>query len=150
MPSRAVGGGRASSDRGDDRILVDSSVWIEYYRPDGRPELRGQVRDALLADAVVTTPLVVTEVVSGAPDVDALTMLLEDFGALRGLDMDFDVGASAARIGFSLRRDGRPVPSTDLVIAAAAIGGECELWHQDRHFSRIAEVSPLRERWLGR
>lgn len=131
------------------RILVDSSVWIDYFRPDGGAGLREEVRAALLSDAVVTTPLVVTEVVAGAPDPDALTALLDDFGALRTLDTGFEVGARAARIGFSLRRSGGAVPSTDLLIAAAAIGADCELWHQDRHFSRIAEVAPLQERWLG-
>lgn len=130
-------------------ILVDSSVWIEYYRPDGRNELRDVVTAMLRADRVATTPLVVAEVAQGAPDPGTLTTLLEDFEALHQLPMDFQTGARAARVGHALCRQGRATPFTDLMIAAAAAGADCELWHQDRHFSRIAEVTDLRERWFG-
>ncbi|MFP3947410.1 MAG: hypothetical protein ACOC8K_05840 [Gemmatimonadota bacterium] len=40
-------------------ILVDSSIWIEYYRADGRVEIQEAVREALRADRVLTVPLVV-------------------------------------------------------------------------------------------
>lgn len=41
---------------------------------------------------------------------------------------------------------GRSVPATDLLIAAAAIGAGCELWHRDAHFEAIAKVAPLDQR----
>jgi predicted nucleic acid-binding protein len=46
----------------------------------------------------------------------------------------------------ALRRTGRAAPATDLLIAAAAVAGECELWHRDRHFETIATVTPLKQR----
>lgn len=38
------------------------------------------------------------------------------------------------------------VPATDLMIAAIALDHECQLWHLDAHFERIARVAPLQQR----
>lgn len=130
----------------DPRLLVDSSIWIEYYRPDGRPEIQDAVREELRAGGVATTPLIVSEVARGAPDPETLEALVDDFSALACLDGGFDAGVRAARIGHALRRSGRPVPTTDLLIAAEAVGADYELWHQDGHFERIADITDLRQR----
>lgn len=132
------------------RILVDSSLWIDFYRPDGPHDVRALVAEALTLDAVHTVALIVTEVVQGAPDEAALDALLDDFSALHQVSLGPRTGARAARIGYALRRAGRPVPPTDLLIAAAAIEAECELWHRDRHFEAVAEVTSLQARGFGR
>jgi predicted nucleic acid-binding protein len=71
---------------------------------------------------------------------------VEDLSALRSVDLGPTVGAIAGRIGYALRHRGTPAPATDLLIAAAALSEDCELWHQDAHFRSIAQVAPLRER----
>jgi predicted nucleic acid-binding protein len=131
------------------RVLVDSSVWIDFYRPSCSDEIRRRILEALAAESVFTASIIVAEVVQGAPDEDLLEELTRDFSALHTVEVDFDVGASAARIGYALRRRGRPAPSTDLLIAAAAMAAECELWHQDAHFQTIATVTPLQQRRLS-
>lgn len=104
------------------------------------------VVQALREEAVVTLPLIVTEVVRGAPSEEEMDRLAQDFCGLRCHDTTLDTGLRAARIGWALRRRGTPVPSTDLLIAAAAIENECELWHRDAHFRLVAQVAPLDER----
>lgn len=131
------------------RVLVDSSIWIDFYRPDGLGNVRAAVTEALAEDAVYTVPLIVAEVVQGAPDEATLKSLLEDFSAFRTVACDHGTGARAARIGYALRREGNPAPATDLLIAAATLEADCELWHRDRHFETIARVTPLRTRAFG-
>jgi predicted nucleic acid-binding protein len=128
------------------RILVDSSVWIAFYRPGCADTLKDAVLDALSRDRVWTLPLIAAEVVRGAPDEEHLDALAADFATLHPLGCGMGVGTSAARIGYALRRTGRAAPATDLLIAAAAVAGECELWHRDRHFETIATVTPLQQR----
>lgn len=128
------------------RVLVDSSIWIDFYRPSGSDEVRDQVREALVRDGVATVPLIVAEVVRGAPNETELEGLVQDLSALHVLDVDFETGAYAARLGFALRREGRTVPTTDLLIAAAAVRSGCELWHRDAHFETIGKTCPLEER----
>ncbi len=130
------------------RILVDSSLWIEYYRPDGRPQRRSAVREAVVRDIVTTTAMVAIEVLQGATTPDAFEALRTDFGALHWLDVTRHMAERAARIGFDLHRRGQVVPSTDLMIAAVALEHECQLWHLDEHFERIAKVAALKQKRL--
>ena len=149
MPDRSE---RAESTPGartsPPRVLIDSSVWIDYYRPGPAAALRSAVIDGLTQDAVFTMPLIVAEVVQGAPDEETLETLLDDFHALRQIEVGFEVGKRAARIGYAMRRLGNPTPTADLLIAAAALAADSELWHRDVHFTQIARVAPLRERRL--
>ncbi len=133
---------------GATRILVDSSLWIEYYRPDGRPQRRSAVREAVVQDLVTTTAMVAIEVLQGATTPDAFEALRDDFCALHWLDVTRRMAERGARIGFDLLRRGQAVPSTDLMIAAAALEHGCQLWHLDEHFERIARVAPLKQKRL--
>ena len=133
---------------GVSRILIDSSLWIEYYRPDGRPQRRSAVREAVIQDIVTTTAMVAIEVLQGATTPDAFEALRDDFCALHWLDVTRRMAERAARIGFDLHRRGQAVPATNLMIAAAALEHECQLWHLDEHFERIARVAPLKQKRL--
>jgi predicted nucleic acid-binding protein len=133
---------------GPSRILVDSSLWIEYYKPTGRPPRREAVRTALAQDLIATTAMIVVEVLQGASTSEEYSDLGEDFAGYHWLDVTRETAERAARMGFDLRRRGQSVPSTDLLIAAAALEHGCQLWHLDEHFERIAKVAPLRQkRW---
>ncbi len=129
-------------------ILIDSSVWIEYYRPRGPKTVQDKVREALARDAVVTTGIVVIEVLQGARTEEAYTMLWGDVTGLRWLEPSAEAIEVAARLGFDLQRLGSPVPATDLLIASMALQHGSRLWHRDAHFSRIAAHSSLQTEML--
>jgi len=50
--------------------------------------------------------------------------------------------AKAIELQVRLRRRGRPLPATDLIIAAMAINNEMVLVTLDEHFQAIREVEP--------
>lgn len=125
------------------RVLVDSSVWIEYYRPGGPPPLREAVRGILAKDLAVTAGLIVVEVLQGTKTDADFALLKQDFSALPWLDLSVETAIEAARVGFELCRRGTPVPATDLLIAALAVAHDCQLWHLDAHFDRIASLARL-------
>ena len=127
-------------------ILADSSALIEYYRRGGSPVVQEAVAAAISEDALAFNGIVFVEVVGFAADERERRALLASFGAFHRLalaDEDFDLAAS---IGFDLRRRGRTVPATDLIIAASAIRARAELLHVDDHFDEIAAVSALASR----
>jgi hypothetical protein len=124
-------------------VLIDSSVWINYYRPRGPRALQERVREALTRDVVVTTGIIVVEVLQGARTEEAYTVLWDDFSGLRWLEAGPGAIEAAARLGFELQQRGTPVPATDLVIASVAMEHGCRIWHRDAHFTRIAGRSPL-------
>lgn len=141
-PRRAA----ARPPAGASRVLVDSSVWIEYYRPAGPSGLRVAVQDALERDRVVTAGVIAVEVLQGARTDADYALLERDFAALPWLELTAAAARQAARLGFDLRRRGLAVPAVDLVIAALALVHECELWHLDAHFERVQTVAPLTAR----
>ena len=102
--------------------------------------MRRAVGRALASDTVLTLPLIMAEVVQGAPDEETLEELAEDFSALEWVSMGENTALTAARLGYALRRSGRPVPVTDLLIARHAT---CS---SDADPSNLA--NPLRSRRL--
>ena len=124
-------------------IVADSSALIEYFRRGGSPAVQEAVAAAITKDALAFNGIIFVEVVGFALDERERQALLASFSAFRRLvldDGDFDLAAS---IGFDLRRRGRTVPATDLIIAASAIRAQAELLHVDDHFDEIATVSAL-------
>lgn len=130
-------------------ILVDSSAFIEYYRPSGSLAARRKVAAAIEADQVAVNGIIRVEILAFAPSDIELRKLASDFDAFHRLDLeprDFD---RAVELGFALRRRAITVPTTDLIIAACAIRAGATLYHLDRHFDQIAEVSELQVENLG-
>ena len=126
-------------------ILVDSSVWIDYFR--GAPTPQAERLDALLG----TEPLAVGDLI--------LAEVLQGFGADRDFDRASrmlatltlvnlggrDIALAAARNHRALRALGVTVRKTiDTVIATWCIHNGCPLLHSDRDFEPFATHLGLR------
>ena len=132
-------------------ILLDTSVWIEYFRATGSPAAL-EVRRVLSIDAgsVVMCEPIAMEILSGAGQ-DAVYEKLERLvNGLPSLALDESVDfRSAATIYRSARRHGATIRSiNDCVIAAVAIRHGAELIHRDADFDVIASFTPLAARGI--
>ena len=127
-------------------IVVDSSAFIEFYRPNGRPEVRETVAEWLAADKVAVNGIIQTEVVSFAKGIAAYEKLRDDFKAFHWLDLTRRIFDRAAEMGYELRTSGVTVPATDLIIASSSMAIDAELYHLDRHFELIAKHFELAHR----
>ena len=123
-------------------VLIDSSVWIDYYRPQGPEGLKRRLQEELRLGTVATMGLIAVEVLQGAPSASALASLQEDFLGLEWLEITQDVWLEAAKLGAKLRQAGLSLPATDVVIAATAVHHRCLLWHRDEDFTRLARHAP--------
>jgi predicted nucleic acid-binding protein len=129
-----------------DHVLIDSSLWIEYYQQGGRGEVKVAVHEVAARDQIGTTAVILVEVLGGALTEASYKALETDLTNLHWLEATVGVASRGARIGFTLERVGKRVPATDLLIAAVAIEHGYVLWHDDSHFEVIAEHSALRHR----
>ncbi|MDD5307721.1 MAG: PIN domain-containing protein [Deltaproteobacteria bacterium] len=129
-------------------ILVDSSAFIEFYRPGGIVRARQAVARAIADDEAAVNGVIMAEVLSFAPGADAFARLERDFAAFRWLDLARAEFELACRLGRDLRGKGVSVPATDLVIAASAIRAGAVLYHLDRHYDLVAKASELKARNL--
>jgi len=125
-------------------FLVDSSVWIEYLRPKGSPDVKERVRTILQKEEMVSCGIIVVEILRGARNERDFESLKESLMSLPQIPIDDTVIERASRWGFSLDRKGRVVSTTDLIIASAAYK-RARLLHSDRDFNTIASIVDLEQ-----
>lgn len=142
-----VEGGQVVSVPG---VLLDTSAWIAFFSPVGHDALKSEVRTALEEERVFTCAVVRTELAVGARDRAGFRKLGGLLQSLPQIPIDDDVWSRAAALGFALRRKGRSIPLSDLLIAEACGFRALELWHLDEHYEAIRTHSGLATRsFLG-
>lgn len=124
-----------------DVTLVDSSMWVAFFRGDAEAVRR---LDPLLAQkqAVINGPIFV-EVVSGATNRALQATIVEYFRAIPWLRPFEPAWERAAETRYTLARRGRTSSVLDVMIALSASDWGATLLTRDRDFVRIAEVLPL-------
>ena len=126
-------------------VIVDTSVWVDFFR--GRDT--GQVRklERLLAESedICICGIILTEVLQGIRSGSEYARTLSPFNAFLFLGMTKDTFVKSAQIYRGLRRRGVTVSKpVDCTIAAAAIEHKVPLLHNDSDFDQIKRYSGLR------
>jgi predicted nucleic acid-binding protein len=127
-------------------ILVDTSAWIEFLRKSGHPVHLALKRLLQERAPIVTTEVVIMEVLAGAKtgaDHARMRALLLGLPRvrLRGLP-DFEGAADLYR---ACRRKGDTVRKLiDCLIATVAIRERASLLHNDRDYDVLARHSRLK------
>ncbi len=127
-------------------IVVDTSVWVAVLRDASK---RGRIEGALAGDDAHLTRFTQMELLMGATREEQWTRLERYLDVQLYVEADSETWRDAGRTYFDLRRVGKTVRSPiDCCIAEIAIAHDALLLHQDRDFTTIATVRPLRERWI--
>jgi len=123
-------------------ILVDSSVWIDFFSSaPGRAgdELRRMITDA---EPFALTGVVVTEILQGLKrDVRRIEQYLSQWELLE--PRGFRTYREAAAIFRLARSKGVSLTTIDALIAAIALEHRASVFTLDKDFSRIARLTPL-------
>ncbi len=121
-------------------ILVDSSSWVHFLRPNGDQGVRSRVKAALTAGEACWCPLVRLELWNGAAG-ERDRKILRDFEkVLPELAVDDEVWTGAYELARRARSAGVSVPATDILIAACAQRHGAELETADPDFERLAAL----------
>jgi predicted nucleic acid-binding protein len=120
-------------------VLLDTSAWIAFFSPIRHDALKSEVRAALDQERVFTCAVVRAELLVGARDRAGFKRLAELLQSLPQIPIDDDVWSRAAALGFAMRRVGRSISPSDLLIAEACRSRALELWHLDDHYEAIRE-----------
>ena len=126
-------------------ILVDTSVWIDFFSGRERPQT-ALLERLLLDDAdLALCGIVLTELLQGIVDDRQWRRVRRYLQPVIRLPMDERVFLSAAQIYRRLRKNGVTIrASNDCIIASTALRHRCQLLHADRDFDQIARHFPLR------
>jgi predicted nucleic acid-binding protein len=133
-------------------LFVDTSVWSLALRRDA-PEAVPQVTaltDALGAgETILTTGLVLQELLHGFAGPKARAQILERFSAVPLLVPDRDDHIQAAALRNTCRRAGVQVGTIDALIAQLCARHGLTLLSTDLDFENISRHTPLKV-WRGR
>ncbi|MEK6697501.1 MAG: PIN domain-containing protein [Nitrospirota bacterium] len=121
-----------------DKILVDTSAWVLSFREAGNPKLKDYLRDALDDDSVVTTNIILLELLQGCKSKKEYDSLKSRLDILPCYGLAEHTWAIAYESGFSLRRKGITIPTVDIMICSIAKENALALLHHDNHLKVIS------------
>ena len=121
-------------------ILIDTSSWIHFLRPDGDPAIRDRVEAALRAGDACWCPVVQLELWNGARGGPEQRGLRQFAAVLPDLPIDADVWSAAYDLARRARTRGVTVPAADVVIAACAHRHGAGLESADKDFERLGDL----------
>lgn len=128
-------------------LLVDTSVWSLALRRDAsiaEPEVL-QLKDALMgADVVVTTGLVLQELLQGFSGPKSRAQIIERLAALPLLQPDREDHVAAAEIRNTCRKAGIQIGTIDALLAQLCVRHDLTLLSTDNDFKLAAPYCALR------
>ncbi|PKM07081.1 MAG: VapC toxin family PIN domain ribonuclease [Gammaproteobacteria bacterium HGW-Gammaproteobacteria-4] len=128
-------------------LLIDTSVWSLALRRDAEatePEVH-HLKDALLgSEVVVTTGLVLQELLQGFSGPKAQARIIERFAALPLLQPDREDHISAAALRNACRKAGVQLGTIDALLAQLCVRHELTLLTTDKDFTHAARHCALR------
>jgi hypothetical protein len=126
-------------------ILVDTSVWIDFFAGADTPEVRKLESVLSEEEDVATCGVILTEVLQGIRKDADYRRTRSRFDAFLYLPMNRETFVKAAELYRSCRRKGLSVRKPiDCMIAAVAVEHGVPLLHADRDFDAIGRNSDLR------
>ena len=121
------------------KVIVDTSVWIEYFRRPDSNEKKDV--DLLLRDNLAFLGgIILAELLQGTRNEKDFELLRSSLSALPFCEASFDTWANAGYVSYSLRRKGITIPLSDSLIAALALENNCQVYTLDPHFGRIENI----------
>ena len=128
-------------------LFVDTSVWSLALRRDAAPDAAPvrMLRRAIEAgETLLTTGLVLQELLQGFSGPKARTQILERFAAVPLLTPDRDDHIGAAELRNVCRRAGVQVGTIDALLAQLCVRHQLTMLSADKDFARIATHCALK------
>ncbi|MDY6892123.1 MAG: PIN domain nuclease [Chloroflexota bacterium] len=125
------------------RVIIDTSAWIESFRPKGDARLKETVKRLIIEGAVLLPGIIKVEILRGTKSQEEYNRLDELLRGLIYLPVEEGFWERLSGFSFKLLRQGVTVPLTDTYIALIAMENNVPILHCDRHFDLIAQRDSL-------
>ena len=126
---------------------MDTSVWslaLRRDQPAGVTEVGMLVRAVESGETVLTTGLVLQELLQGFAGPKSRSEIVERFSALPSIAPDRDDHIQAAELRNHCRRKGVQIGTIDALLARLCIRHDLTMLTVDRDFTHVAEHSELK------
>lgn len=126
-------------------IIVDTSVWIDFFHGKDSPEVRTLEGILAVGEDICVCGVILAEVLQGIRKDEDYREALSRFESFLFLPMNQRTFVKAAELYRILRHKGITIRNTvDCMIAAVAIEHDIPLLHEDCDFNPIAEHCGLK------
>jgi predicted nucleic acid-binding protein len=120
-----------------DKVLVDTSVWIDFFRK--KEPCYSTVLKLLDEDRICCIGIVLAELIQGAKSREEIKTLKDFTYVFSFLEESAKLWEKAGELSFSLRKSGRQIGLSDCYIAIAANKEKVGILTMDNHFMTIKE-----------
>ncbi len=125
------------------RILIDTSVWIDYFR-DKNQALSVLVDQLLDDDLVVSLEVIEAELYRGARSDKEIHFLENYFSHIPSLEQPSNIWRKVGQFTYQIARKGHSIGLIDACIAFMAIENKVQLYSLDKDFKQISARSSLK------
>jgi predicted nucleic acid-binding protein len=127
-----------------DKVIIDTSAWIESFRPQSDSKFGNLLKDLILNGRVLLPGIIKTELLRGTKNKKEYNRLNELLKGLEYLPVPEEFWEKLSLFSFDLLRKGITVPLIDTYIALLCIEKNALILHRDKHFDLIAQQFPLK------
>lgn len=127
-----------------DKILVDTSAWILSFKDSGNQKLKDLLREAIDSDRVVTTNIIILELLQGCKNKKEYEALKSRLDVLTLYELTENTWTIAYETGFILRRKGITVPTVDIMISSIAKENMLTIFHHDNHLKIVSHMMGIK------
>ena len=121
------------------RVLIDTSVWIKYFRD--KPGTFSTRVDEILSKHEVCVPkIVIAELIQGSRSEREISIIQDFMDAFSVIDQKEETWLKSGRLSFNLRKKGKTIHLTDCYIAVIAQEHGCQVYTLDEHFVDLEKV----------
>ncbi|MCJ7545951.1 MAG: PIN domain-containing protein [Deltaproteobacteria bacterium] len=126
-----------------DKVLVDTSIWIEFFKKKEAPIREGLIQ-LLERGAACYIGIIALELYRGAKTEREVAVLDDLFMSIENVTEGNETHKEAGLMGRVLAQQGITVGAVDLLIARLALENALSLFSLDNHFDAIAQWFPLK------
>jgi predicted nucleic acid-binding protein len=127
------------------RVIVDTSVWIDFFRGLSIPQSH-TLMEIMDLNAVIIPPVIAQEVLQGIVEKKMVDTVESLFFGFQFISYDsYEAALGAAELYRKMRSKGVTVRSSnDALIAWLCINFNLSVLHKDRDFDNIAKYTSLK------
>ncbi|MCE5252097.1 PIN domain-containing protein [bacterium] len=125
-----------------DKVLVDTSIWIEFFR--GKENIRLVVENLLDNRLICCTGLIMGELLQGAKTEKEICVLKDFLDCFEFLPEKTEQWLQAGRLSFDLRRKGITVGLSDCFLAVLAVHHNVSIFTRDDHFRLMEKETNIK------
>lgn len=122
--------------------LADTCAWVDYFKP-GPSILKTSLEKLLLTGRVFVCGPVLYELSQGIKSTKDRSAVMDALKSLDYLEMTNSLWLKAGDLSSTLRKAGKTIPFSDILIAAIAMENNLSVVTIDKHFREVKGLDVL-------